>query len=389
MSEFGFGFGSSRFRRGDMSPREKIWQMSWSLVFWISCIFAFGFAMLYSAANGHMMPWAEPQLARFIIGVGILVGVAMIDIRVLMRYAYVFYFLVLLLLVAVEARGIIGGGARRWVDFGVINLQPSELMKPAIVLALARYFHGLGLDEIGAPTALLIPIGFVLVPVGLIVVQPDLGTALVILMGSAALFFMAGVRIWKFVVVGVGGLAAIPVAWSFLHDYQRDRIRIFLNPERDPLGAGYHILQSKIALGSGGLFGKGFMEGTQSHLNFLPERQTDFIFTMLAEEFGMVGGLVLLALYCIVLMYGFAIAFRCRHQFGRLVAMGLTTTFFLYFFINIAMVMGLIPVVGVPLPMISYGGTALLTLMLCIGLLMNVHVHRDVQMTARGGFGDF
>jgi rod shape determining protein RodA len=384
-----FGFMSSRFRRGDMSFREKLWQMSWSLVFWVSCLFLIGFAMLYSAAGGKLMPWAEPQLARFVIGLGMLIGIAMIDIRILMRYAYVFYGVVLILLMIVEVRGVIGGGAQRWIDLGVINLQPSELMKPAMVLVLARYFHGLGLEEIGSPLSLLLPIGLVVVPVGLIVVQPDLGTALVIMMGAGALFFMAGVRLWKFGVVGGLGLAAIPIAWSFLHEYQRDRIRIFLNPERDPMGAGYHIMQSKIALGSGGLFGKGFMEGTQSHLNFLPEHQTDFIFTMLAEELGMVGGLLLLALYCIVLAYGYAIAFRCRHQFGRLVAMGITTTFFLYFFINIAMVMGLIPVVGVPLPLVSYGGTALLTLMLCIGLLMNVFVHRDVQMTARGGFGDF
>jgi rod shape determining protein RodA len=383
------GFVSSRLRRGDMSLREKLWQINWSLVFWISAIFAFGFAMLYSAANGKFMPWAEPQLARFIIGFAMLVGVALIDIRVLMRYAYVFYVVVILLLVGVEARGLIGGGAQRWIDLGVINLQPSELMKPAIVLALARYFHGLGLDEISSPFSLVIPLGLILFPTGLVAIQPDLGTALVLIMVSAGLFFMAGVRIWKFLVVGAMGLAAIPVGWSILHDYQRDRIRTFLDPERDPLGAGYHILQSKIALGSGGLFGKGFLQGTQSHLSFLPERQTDFIFTMLAEEFGMVGGLTLLGLYCIVLIYGYAIAFRCRHQFGRLVAMGLTTTFFLYFFINIAMVMGLIPVVGVPLPLISYGGTALLTLMLMMGLLMNVFVHRDVQMTARGGFGDF
>jgi len=384
-----FGFASSRLRRGDMSMREKVWQISWSLVFWISCIFFVGFAMLYSAANGKFMPWAEPQLMRFIVGMAMLIGVAVIDIRVLMRYAYVFYFVVIVLLVIVDIKGTIGGGAQRWIDFGVINLQPSELMKPAIVLALARYFHGLGLEEISAPTSLLIPLGLVFAPVGLVAIQPDLGTALVIAMVSGGLFFMAGVRLWKFITLGVAGLASIPIAWSMLHEYQRDRIRTFLDPERDPLGTGYHILQSKIALGSGGLFGKGFMQGTQSHLNFLPERQTDFIFTMLAEEFGMVGGLVLLGMYCVVMVYGYAIAFRCRHQFGRLVAMGLTITFFLYFFINIAMVMGLIPVVGVPLPLISYGGTALLTLMLMIGLLMNVFVHRDVQMTARGGFGDF
>ncbi len=379
MSEF--SFMSARLRRGDMTTTEKLRQISWSLIFWICCIFAIGFAMLYSASKG-MQPWAGPQFIRFLIGLVMLSAVAVTDVRLILRYAYVFYAIVLVLLMVVEVKGFVGGGAQRWVDLGFINLQPSELMKPAIVLALARYFHG-GMDEIGHPATLLMPLILVLLPTGLVMIQPDLGTAMLIVMGSAVVLFMAGVRIWKFLVIGVAGLAAIPIAWNMLHDYQQDRILTFIDPERDPLGAGYHILQSKIAMGSGGLFGKGFMAGTQSHLNFLPERQTDFIFTMLAEEFGMVGGLVLLSLYVILLIYGYAIAFRCRHQFGRLVAVGLTTGFFLYFFINIAMVMGLVPVVGVTLPFISYGGTSLLTLMLCVGLLMNIHVHRDVHMGMR------
>jgi rod shape determining protein RodA len=383
------GFMSARLRRGDMTAMEKLWQMSWSLLFWVCCIFAIGFAMLYSAANGSLDPWATAQLTRFLVGLGILTLVALVDVRLILRYAYVFYAIVLVLLVAVELKGFIGGGAQRWIDLGFINLQPSELMKPAIVLALARYFHGVGMEEIGNPMVLLLPLLMILMPVGLVMIQPDLGTALLIVMGAGALLFMAGVRMWKFAVVTAAGLGAIPIAWNLLHEYQQNRILTFLDPERDPLGAGYHILQSKIALGSGGLFGKGFMAGTQSHLNFLPERQTDFIFTMLAEEFGMMGGLVLLSLYVILLIYGYAIAFRCRHQFGRLVAMGITTGFFLYFFINIAMVMGLVPVVGVTLPFISYGGTALLTLMLSVGLLMNVYVHRDVHMGVRGGFNDF
>ena len=382
-------FMSARLRRGDMTPGEKIWQMSWSLIFLLCCIFAFGFAMLYSAANGSLQPWAGPQLARFVVGLGMLVAVAIIDVRLLLRYAYVFYGIVFVLLVVVEIKGFVGGGAQRWIDLGFFQLQPSELMKPAIVLALARYFHGVGMEEIGRPTTLLPPILMILAPVALIIPQPDLGTALLIIVGSGILLFMAGVRIWKFALVTALGLAASPFAWGMLHDYQKDRIRTLLNPERDPLGTGYHILQSQIALGSGGLFGKGFMAGTQSHLNFLPERQTDFIFTMLAEEFGMMGGVTLLGLYVILLIYGYAIAFRCRHQFGCLVAVGITTGFFLYFFINIAMVMGLIPVVGVTLPFISYGGTSLLTLMLCVGLLMNIHVHRDVHMGVRGGFNDF
>ena len=246
-------------------------------------------------------------------------------------------------------------------------------------MTLARYFHGLSIEDVGRPTKLIAPILMTLVPVALILKQPDLGTALMLMMASGIVFFAAGVRIWKFALVLAAGLAAIPVGWGMLHDYQRNRVLTFLNPERDPLGAGYHILQSKIALGSGGVFGRGFMQGTQSHLNFLPEKQTDFIFTMLAEEFGMVGGLTLLALYTLIIIFGLAIALRCRHHFGRLLALGLTANFFLYVFINIAMVMGLIPVVGVPLPLLSYGGTVMLTLMCGFGVVQSVNVHRDLR----------
>lgn len=382
------GFLAARLRRGDMTMAEKLWQMSWSLLFWLCIIASIGFFMLYSAANASLDPWTTRQAARFGLGLLLLFSIAMIDIRVVMRYAYVFYAFVFLLLIFVEVRGVVGGGAQRWIDLGVINLQPSELMKVAVVLALARYFHSLGLDETGKPLFLIVPMLLIAAPVVLIMRQPDLGTALMVVMGAGVLFFMAGVRLWKFITVIILGLAAIPVAWPMLEEYQQDRVLTFLNPERDPLGAGYHILQSKIALGSGGLFGKGFLQGTQSHLNFLPEQQTDFIFTMLAEELGLVGGVGLIGLYMIVLIYGFAISLRCRHQFGRLVAIGVTTTFFLYVFINIAMVMGLIPVVGVPLPLISYGGTALLTIMICMGLLMSVYVHRDVQIGVRGGYDD-
>lgn len=383
------GFDSARLRRGDMSPVEKIWQMSWALLFLVTCIFAFGFSMLYSAAGGSLDPWAGPQLARFVFGLGVVAVVAIVDVRIIMRFSYAFYFVVLLMLVAVDVLGFVGKGAQRWIDLGFISLQPSELMKPAIVLALARYFQGVTQDEIGNPLILAIPLGMILAPAALVVLQPDLGTAMLVIMSATMMLFMAGVRMWKFAIVGACGLAALPIAWTFLHDYQKNRVLTFLNPESDPLGTGYHILQSKIAFGSGGLFGKGFMGGTQAHLNFLPERHTDFILTMLAEELGMVGLLGLLTIFIIFICYGYAIALRCRHQFGRLVAFGLTASFFLYFFINLGMVMGLLPVVGVPMPFVSYGGTALLTLMFSVGLLMNVYVHRDTQMGARGGFNDF
>ncbi|KJS39152.1 MAG: cell wall shape-determining protein [Rhodospirillaceae bacterium BRH_c57] len=381
-------FLSPRLRRGDMTLGEKLWQMSWSLVLLVIAIAGVGFLMLYSAANGSMDPWTSRQMARFSVGLVLMLGLALVDVRLFMRYAYAVYGIALALLVLVEVKGTIGMGAQRWIDVGFFQLQPSEVMKIALVLALARYFHGASIDDVGRPGYLLPPIALVLAPVALVLRQPDLGTALMLLMGATVLFFLSGVRMWVFGLVAAVGVGTVPVAWQFLHEYQKKRVLTFLNPENDPLGAGYHIMQSKIALGSGGLFGKGFMQGTQSHLNFLPERQTDFIFTMLAEELGMVGGLILIGLYVLVLIYGFAISLRCRQQFGRLVAIGVTTTFFLYVFINIAMVMGLIPVVGVPLPLISYGGTAMLTLMIGIGIMMSVHVHRDVQMGRRGGYDD-
>ena len=339
-----------------------------------------GTVMLYSAAGGSAEPWAIKQLPRFVVALGIMLIVALSDIRLWLRWAYLIYFASLMLLVIVEFFGYIGMGAQRWLDLGIINLQPSEVMKIALVLALARYFHGLGGDDIGRPSKLLMPTVMVLIPVGLVMKQPDLGTAMMLLLGGAAVFFAAGVRLWTFGVVILAGLAAAPIAWEFLHEYQRRRVLTFLDPESDPLGSGYHILQSKIALGSGGLFGKGFLQGTQSHLNFLPEKQTDFIFTMLAEEFGLIGSLGMLALYAIILGYCFAIALSARNQFGRLLAIGITTTFFLYLFINMAMVMGLVPVVGVPLPLVSYGGTATVSLMLGFGLVMSVYVHRNVTI---------
>ena len=313
-----------------------------------------------------------------------MIGLALVDLRFLMRWAYAGYLTAFALLVAVEIAGEIGMGAQRWVDFGFFQLQPSEVMKLALVLALARYFHGLTHEEIGRPHYLLIPLAMIGAPVVLVLRQPDLGTAGMMLMGAGAIFWVAGVRFWKFATLAVAAVGSVPIAWGFLREYQKKRILTFLDPESDPLGSGYHILQSKIALGSGGVFGKGFLQGSQSHLNFLPEKQTDFIFTMLAEEFGLVGGIGLLGLYTLALVYGFAIALRSSSQFGRLVAMGVTTTLFLYLFINIAMVMGLIPVVGVPLPLISYGGTAMLTAMLGFGLLINVFVHRDIEISRQG-----
>ena len=376
--------GPDARRQEKLSLGQKILDVNWLLVLLVTLVAAIGFAMLYSAADGSVSPWASRQMARFAIGLVMMVAIALVDVRFWLRHAYVIYALALALLLAVEVMGTIGMGARRWVDLGIFQLQPAEVVKIALVLALARYFHGISHEDIGRPILLIPPLAMALAPIALVLRQPDLGTAVLIAIVAMVLFFQAGVRIWKFALAVALVLVVVPFAWRYgLRDYQRQRVLTFLDPESDPLGAGYHILQSKIALGSGGVLGRGFMQGTQSHLNFLPEQQTDFIFTMLAEELGLIGCLVLVGLYIAILTYGFAIALRSRNQFGRLVAMGITVTFFVYVFINIAMVTGLVPVVGVPLPLVSYGGTAMVTLLMGFGLLIGVYVHRDAQIPRR------
>ncbi len=367
-----------------LSLGQKIWQINWMVVLLLCVIASIGFAMLYSAANGSFDPWASRQMARFGLGFTLMIVVCLIDIRVWFKYAYFLYFAALALLVAVEYFGSGAMGAQRWISLGAFQLQPAEVMKIALVLGLARYFHGAGAEDLSRPLYVVFPLVLLALPTALLLRQPDLGTAVMLVLAGVAIFFAAGVRIWMFVLALAAALAAIPVAWQFLHEYQRQRILTFFDPESDPLGAGYHILQSKIALGSGGVLGKGFLQGSQSHLNFLPEKQTDFIFTMLAEEFGLVGGLGLLVLYLLLLVYGFAISLRARNQFARLLAMGLTSTLFLYVFINVGMVMGILPVVGVPLPLISYGGTAMLTVLIGFGLLLGIYIHRDVRIGRRG-----
>lgn len=344
----------------------------------IACI---GFAILYAAAQGSWDPWASRQAIRYGIGVVLAVTIALVDIRIWLRYAYLIFAGALVALVAVELIGQVGKGAQRWLDLGFVQIQPSEVAKIAIVLALARYFHMKPFEEIGSIWTLVPALAIVAAPTLLTLKQPDLGTAILLVAVGATIIFLAGVRWWKFIAAAAAVGAALPIVWANLHSYQQDRVLTFLDPERDPLGAGYHIIQSKIALGSGGIWGKGFMEGTQSNLNFLPEKQTDFAFTLLAEEFGLMGCLALLTLYIVVIAYGFFIAASTKSQFGRLLALGVTTNFFLYVFVNVAMVIGLIPVVGVPLPLVSFGGSALLTLMVGFGLLFNVAIHREERIS--------
>lgn len=365
----------------ELTWRQKMLQLNWGLVLLILAMASVGFTALYSAANGSFDRWAQPQMIRFVVCFAGMFAIAMIDVRFWYRMAYPCYALGIVLLIIVEVIGHVGMGAQRWLDLGFMKLQPSELMKIAVIMALARYFHATALEDIKKIRTLIIPALMILLPVALVMLQPDLGTALMVLMAGAALFYLAGVSKWLFIGGIVSGIAAVPVAWQFiLHDYQKKRVLTFLNPESDPLGAGYHITQSKIALGSGGIEGRGFLKGTQSHLNFLPEKQTDFIFTLWAEEWGLLGGLFLLGLFGLTFLYAGWIALRCRHGFGRLLAFGLMVNFSLYVFINVAMVMGLIPVVGAPLPLISYGGTAMMAALIGFGLIMSCNVHRDSKL---------
>lgn len=375
----------SRLSTSDhLTISEKLRLLSWGMITLIVMIGLIGVALLYSAGGKSWHPWAGPQLARFTIGLGMMMAIALTDVRVWLRYAYPMYGIIFFLLIVVEIMGHVGMGAQRWINLGFFVIQPSELMKITLTLALAKYFHSLSSEDIGHPIKLVAPLTMVFAPVGLVLLQPNLGTALLLTLASGAVFFTGGVRWWKFVIVIALAAAILPLGWHHLHDYQKARLMTFLNPGADPLGRGYNIMQSKIALGSGGLLGRGFGQGTQSQLQFLPEKHTDFIFVVLAEEFGMLGALFLLLLYFLLLAYGFMIALTCRNQFGRLAAFGLTVTFFLYVFVNVAMVTGTIPVVGIPLPLVSYGGTAMMTLLIGCGLLLSISVHRDLRISRTG-----
>ena len=367
-------------RQPGLGVGELLLRIDWVLVILLTLVTAIGVAMLYSAAGGEIWPWAGAHAMRFAVGLGVMLVVALIDIRFWLRCAYPIYAASLLLVIGVEFMGDVGMGAQRWLKLGPFSVQPSEIMKIALVLALARYFHMLDEGEESRWPLLLLALALIAAPALLVARQPDLGTAVMIGAGGAALLFLGGISWWIFAVGGAGAAALVPVVWYRLKDYQRDRVLTFLDPERDLTGAGYHGYQSKIGIGSGGEFGKGYLEGTQSHLGFLPESHTDFIFTVISEEFGLAGGLFILALYLAIMGYGFTIGFMARNDFARLLAFGVTFTFFLFVFANIAMVAGMIPVVGVPLPFISYGGTAMLTLQIGFGFVLSAKVYRDVEM---------
>jgi rod shape determining protein RodA len=357
--------------------------MNWALILLVTSVACVGFLMLYSVAGGSMRPWAAPQMQRFTLGFFAMLIVAFTPIWFWRNVSAAAYGLSLVLLLVVEFFGSVGMGAQRWIDLGFMRLQPSELTKITLVMLLAAYYDWLDIRKVSHPLYVAIPVAMILVPTFLTFIQPDLGTALLLLIGGGAVMFLAGVH-WAYfaAVIAAGGGVVTAVftsrgtPWQLLQDYQYRRIDTFLDPSSDPLGAGYHITQSQIALGSGGWTGRGFMQGTQSSLNFLPEKHTDFIFTTLAEEFGFIGAISLLGLYLLILLFCVVTAMQTKDRFASLVTLGVAVTFFLYFAINMAMVMGLAPVVGVPLPLVSYGGSAMLVLMVAFGLVQSAHIHR-------------
>lgn len=362
---------------------RKIWYLHWPIIMLLIAIASAGFLMLYSVAGGSTSPWVEPQMTRFALGMALMMVVAMVPIWFWRNMAFVAYAGSIILLLGVEFFGEVRQGAQRWIDLRFMLLQPSELTKITLVMFLAAYYDWLPNSKTSHPLWVALPVFFILAPVALVLNQPDLGTALLLLMGGAAVMFLAGVHWGYFATVIGSGIAAVfavfqsrGTPWQLLQDYQYRRIDTFLDPANDPLGAGYHITQAKIALGSGGWTGRGYMQGTQSRLNFLPEKHTDFIFTTLAEEFGFVGAFALLVMYLLIVVFCIISALGNRDRFASLLTLGVAMTFFLFFAVNMAMVTGLAPVVGVPLPLVSYGGSAMLVLLVAFGLVQSAHVHR-------------
>ena len=362
---------------------RKVLYLNWPVIVLLAAVASVGILMLWSIAGGDFEVWARRQSQVFLAGMLLMFAVAMVPIWFWRNMAGVAYLVSFALLVFVEFKGKIGMGAQRWIELGPINLQPSEMMKFALVLLLASYYDWLDTRRISRPLWVLLPVLLTVAPTILVLIQPNLGTSLMLILGGAAVMFAAGVSLWYFAAVlslAVGAVAGVFMTrgtpWQFLHDYQYRRIDTFLDPAADPLGAGYNIMQGKIALGSGGWSGKGFMQGTQSRLNFLPEKHTDFIFTTLAEEFGFIGAFSLLLLYALIIGFCLVSAMQNRDRFSSLLIIGVAANFFFYLAVNLSMVMGMAPVVGVPLPLLSYGGSAMLVILAGFGLVQSAHVHR-------------
>ncbi len=358
--------------------------INWRILLLVGALGGFGLVVLYSAAGGSLSPWASSQGVKLFVFMAMALILSRIPESVWKASAFPAYAVILLMLIVVELAGAVRGGSQRWLDLGFIRLQPSELMKVAIVLAVARFYDMLPSGEIRSFNALWPSLCMISFPFALVLIQPDLGTATMIAAGGIIVVFLAGVPMRLFVGAGAAFAALLPIAFAMMHDYQRKRVMIFLDPESDPLGAGYHITQSKIAIGSGGIFGKGYLNGTQSHLDYLPEGHTDFVFATMAEEWGLIGGIAIIVGFILLTRWGMRVSARAPSRFGRLAAAGLITTIFFYVAINLMMVMGLAPVVGIPLPLVSFGGTAMLTVMICLGILMSIE--RDGKRR-KGGFG--
>ncbi len=357
---------------------KRVQELNWLLISLILALSSIGFLMLYSAGSGSIRPWLIRQAGYFAIFFPVMIFIAITDIRVWFKTAYIVYFAGLALVVIVAIAGHNALGATRWFKVAGVTIQPSEIMKVCVVFALARYFYEVEQEEIGQIKYLIIPVLIIAVPVVLIFDQPDLGTAMILLFVGGVTLFIAGVKSWKFIAVGITALCAIPFLWIFvLYDYQKQRIFTFLNPDSDPLGSGYNIIQSKIAIGSGGFFGKGYLKGTQGQLDFLPEKQTDFIFTMLSEELGLIGSLTTIGIYCALIFVGTLTAIKINHQYGKLLAIGIVNILFVHMFINIGMVTGILPVVGAPLPFVSYGGTISASMLIGFGLLLNADLYKN------------
>ena len=368
-----------------MTLPEKLNRFSWGLFVPMCMVLAISIVVLFSAGGGNWKPFALSQLMKILLGFGVFFFAAFINIKTWVKSAYIIYAIALIMIVLVTFVGHTGMGAQRWLNLGIIHIQPSELIKIALVLALARYFAWFNSVELGQFKNYIAPMLMLLVPFGLIVAQPDLGTALSLGMITVGVFYIVGANKKWFIIAAILGLMAAPAIWyGGLHDYQRGRIITLFNPDSDLQGAGYQINQAKIAFGSGGMTGKGYMQGSQSQQSFLPEKQTDFIFTMLGEEFGFIGAFILLMVYTWIVVVLFWCAKMCRNRFGQLICFGFMLNFFVYYFINISMVLGLLPTVGVPLPLMSFGGSSLLSLMFGFGLCQNAYIHKDQQLSAKG-----
>jgi rod shape determining protein RodA len=363
------------FQKENLRFKDKIFSLDYKLIFLILLLGIISLFAMYSSEQGKFGYYTQNHLYRFCVFFIIFLSVSFINIQFWFKSSYIFYFLVLILLLAVDFFGVTASGSKRWISIFFFNLQPSELMKIGLIIFLARYYNKIPLESVSAPKHIVLPLVVIFIPVFLVASQPDLGTSLLIAAGGLAVIWLAGIRIKYFLYSFIILVCMIPVGISFLKPYQKSRILTFINPEKDPLGAGYQIIQSKIAVGSGGIFGKGFLQGSQSYLDYLPEKHTDFIFTLYSEEFGFIGGLILLLIYSLIIYRVTVIGHNSRNNFSRLFCFSFATSFFVYVAVNMSMVLGLLPIVGAPLPIMSYGGSAMLSIMLGLGVVMSSKIH--------------